>query len=107
MVSEKRTITIITTSTGKKDLPCKVTVITPKGHVQELFTNKTEDGHDTTFTPSEIGPHKVKIEVAGQEVPGSEFTVEVTKFELRITVEGLDTRKTAKLTFRSFNRFAQ
>ena len=97
MVSERRSIEIITTSTGKKDLPCKVEVTTPKGKVTELPTHKTNDGHETAFTPSEIGPHKVKVEVAEEEVPGSEFPVEVTKFELKITVDGLDTRKHTNL----------
>lgn len=92
MVGEKRTISIITTSTGKKDLPCKVHVTNPRGATTELFTSATPEGAETFFTPTDLGKHTVKIEVAGQEVPGSEFPVNVTKFEQRIDVEGLDTR---------------
>ena len=93
MVNERRNIQIITTPTGKKDLPCKVKVTNPKGKVTDLPTHKIDEGHECAFTPTEIGPHKVKVEVAEEEVPGSEFPVEVTKFELKITVDGLDTRK--------------
>ncbi|XP_053377764.1 filamin-A-like isoform X5 [Mercenaria mercenaria] len=94
MVGEKRTISIITTSTGKKDLPCRVHVTNPKGVTTELFTSTTPDGHETFFTPTDLGKHTVKVEVAGQEVPGSPFPVTVTKFEQRIDVEGLDTPMT-------------
>jgi hypothetical protein len=92
MVGEKRTISIITTSTGKKDLPCRVHVTNPKGVTTELFTSTTPEGHETFFTPTDLGKHTVTVEVAGQEVPGSPFPVTVTKFEQRIDVEGLDTR---------------
>lgn len=93
MMGEKRKISILTKPTGKKDLPCKVFITNPKGAVAEIFTTLNPDGYDAMFTPAEIGPHKVKIEVAGQDVPGSEFKVNVTKFEERVDVQGLDTRK--------------
>jgi len=96
MVGEKRKISIITTSVGK-DVPAIVHVTNPKGVVTELFTSKAPDGCETFFTPTDLGPHKVKVEVAGQDVPGSEFTVQVTKFEQRVDVEGLDTRKYLQL----------
>ncbi|KAL4226921.1 hypothetical protein ACF0H5_014899 [Mactra antiquata] len=91
MVGEKRKISIITTPTGKKDVPCRVHVTNPKGVTTELFTSKAPDGEETFFTPTDLGEHKVKVEAAGQEVPGSEFPVKVTKFEQRVDVEGLDT----------------
>ncbi|XP_052286873.1 filamin-A-like isoform X5 [Dreissena polymorpha] len=90
MVGETRKISIITTKVGKKDLPCKVYFTNPRGVVTELFTTTTAEGHETFFTPTDLGTHKVKVEVAGQEVPGSEFTVNVTKFEQRVDIEGLD-----------------
>lgn len=93
MVGEKRKISINTTPTGKKDIPCRVHVTNPKGATTELFTSKTPEGEETYFTPTDLGDHKVKVEAAGQEVPGSEFPVKVVKFEQRIDVEGLDTRK--------------
>ncbi|XP_052780237.1 filamin-A-like isoform X2 [Mya arenaria] len=91
MVGEKRKISINTTSTGKKDIPAIVHVTNPKGVTTELFTSKAPEGCETFFTPTDLGPHKVKIEVAGQDVPKSVFTVQVTKFEQRVDVEGLDT----------------
>lgn len=93
MVGEKRTISIITSSIGKKDLPCMVHVTNPKGATTELFTSSTPEGHETFFTPTDLGKHTVMVEVGGQEVPGSEFPVTVTKFEQRVDVEGLETCK--------------
>lgn len=93
MVGEKRHVTIITSTLGKKDVPCKVQVTNPKNTTTELFTTPTTDGFETFFEPTDLGEHKVKVEVAQTEVPGSEFTVQVTKFEEKVEVEGLDTRK--------------
>lgn len=93
MVTEKRKITIITKPTGKQDLPCKVLVTNPKGQVSEINTSKNPDGHEAIFSPTELGPHKVKVQVAGQDVPGSEFKVSVVKFEEKVEVIGLDKRK--------------
>ena len=92
MVGENRPVSIVTTSVGK-EVPCKVTVTTPKNMVSELPTFKTADGHGTAFTPSEIGPHKVKVECAGQDVPGSPFNVMVEKKSIRPVVKGLETRE--------------
>ena len=93
MVGERRKISIITKSVGKKDLPCKVIVTNPKGVLSEIYPTLSPDGFEAMFTPTDLGSHKVKILVAGQEVPGSEFKVNVTKFEERVDVVGLDTRK--------------
>lgn len=92
MVGENRPIQVITTAVGK-EVPCKVTVTTPKNLVSELPTFKTADGHGTSFTPSEIGPHKVTVECAGQDVPGSPFPVMVEKKSTKPIVRGLDTRE--------------
>lgn len=93
MMTERRKISIITKSTGKKDLPCQVFITSPKGQVLETYPTKSPDGYEAMFTPAEIGPHKVRILVAGQDAPGSVFSVNVTKFEEKVEVLGLDTRK--------------
>ena len=98
MVGENRPISIITTPVGK-EVPCKVTVTTPKNHVSELPTFKTADGHGTSFTPSEIGPHKITIECAGQDVPGSPFNVMVEKKSTRVIVKGLESRKCSEFSY--------
>ena len=91
-VNEKRPVSIITTETGE-EVPCRVTVMNPQNKTEELPTSKTPDGHETTFAPTEVGPHKVMVECAGKEVPGSPFNVQVEKKILRILVKGLDKRK--------------
>lgn len=91
-VNEKRPVSIITTEL-EQDVPCRVTVVNPKNATEELPTTKTPEGHETTFAPTEIGPHKVKVECAGKELPDSPFTVQVEKKILRIAVTGLDKRK--------------
>lgn len=94
-MKEKRTITIVTSMTQKKDLPCVVFVVTPSGKTIELTVTKITEGYSAIFTSTEIGIHKVTIKYAGQEVPKSPFNVSVeTKVEVtEVTVTGLDTRK--------------
>ena len=70
-----------------------MTVTNPKNQAAELPLKKTDEGFDTTFAPTEIGPHKVKVECAGKEVPGSPFNVPVEKKVTIITVKGLDKRE--------------
>lgn len=91
-VNEKRPVSIIT-SELEQDVPCRVTVMNPKNATEELPTTKKPDGHETTFAPTEVGPHKVMVECAGKEVPGSPFPVQVEKKILRIAVKGLDKRE--------------
>jgi hypothetical protein len=95
-LGETRKITIITTSEKKKDLPCKVTVTTPKNKTVELTPKKAPDGYTCDFKPLESGPHKVTITYNNKPVPGSPFDVEVTtggKTLPGIQVKGLETRK--------------
>ena len=101
MVGENRPITIDTKSCGK-EVPCKVLVTSPKNAVSELPTFKTADGYGTSFTPTEIGPHKVTVECAGQDVPGSPFPVMVEKKSLKPVVKGLETRKFIKDIYKGY-----
>lgn len=82
-MGQTRKISIITRDCGKSDLPCKVTVISPKGQSSELPTSQTPDGYDANFTPKEVGNFKVKIEYASKEVPNSPFTVAVEPAETK------------------------
>ena len=90
MVDENRPISVITPAL-KEDVPCKVTVKTPKNQVSELPTFRTTDGYGTYFVPAEAGQHALKVECAGQEVPGSPFTVVVEKKSSMF--RGLESRK--------------
>ena len=92
-LGEHRPVTIDTSGTGKPGAPCKVTVTAPSGKKDTLLLNKTPVGQETVFTPSEVGPHKVSVEFANLEVPGSPFSVTVEKIESKTTVTGLETRK--------------
>ena len=91
-VNDKRPVSIITAPVGE-EVPCTVTVTNPKNQTAELPLKKTKEGFDTTFAPTEIGPHKVAVECAGKEVPGSPFNVPVEKKVTTITVKGLEKRK--------------
>ena len=95
-VGETRPITVDTQSAGKPDAPCKITATNPKGKPVDLPMKKTPAGFETMFAPLEPGPHLVKVEFAGQEVPKSPFEVPVepTRTELKgVEVKGLETRK--------------
>ena len=95
-VGETRPVTVDTQSAGKPDAPCKITATNPKGQPVVLPTKKTPTGFETIFAPLEPGPHMVKVEFAGQEVPKSPFEVPVepSRAELKgVEVKGLDTRK--------------
>lgn len=95
-MGETRKITIITTSEKKKDLPCKVTVTTPKKKTVELTTTKSRDGYTTDFKPLESGLHKVTVTYDNKPAPGSPFDVQVMAEGVKIPqiiVKGLETRK--------------
>ena len=69
-----------------------------------LPTKKTPQGFETTFAPLEPGPHKVRVEFAGSDVPKSPFTVPVepSRAELKgVEVTGLDTRKFARKSYKN------
>lgn len=94
-VGETRPIEINTASTGKQEAPCKVTAVGPKGDTADLPTKKTPEGYETTYAPLEVGPHKIKVDFAGKEVPKSPYPVDVVPKgkEKPVTVKGLETRK--------------
>ena len=87
-LGQTRKISIITKDTGKPDLPCKVTVISPKGQASELPTAQSPDGYETNFTPKEPGQYTVKVECADKEVPKSPFTVTVETTETKAPKPG-------------------
>ena len=91
-MNTKRPVSVNTKPVGE-DVPCTVKVTTPKNQTSELPLKKTPEGFDTTFAPTELGPHKVTVEVAGKEVPGSPFNVPVEKKVTSVTTKGLDTRE--------------
>ena len=91
-VNTKRPVSVITAPVGE-EVPCTVTVTNPKNQTAELPLKKTNEGFDTTFAPTEVGPHKVTVECAGKEVPGSPFNVPVEKKVTTIITKGLDKRK--------------
>lgn len=76
-MGQTRKITIITKDCGQKDLPCKVTLVNPKGQNSDLPTTASTDGYECDFTPDQPGEWKVKVEYASKEVPKSPFTVSV------------------------------
>ena len=90
MLDETRPVSIITSGVATQ-VPCNVTVITPKGYYFDLPTFTTTEGYGTYFSPSEVGLHDVTVYCAGQEVPGSPFTVMVEKKSA--VVRGLESRK--------------
>lgn len=94
-VGETRPVEIDTSSTGKPDAPCRVSVTNPKGQTAELPTKPTPSGYETLFAPLEQGPHLVKVDFANQPVPDSPFSVDVMPAPdvSAVTVAGLETRK--------------
>ena len=81
--------------TGDAEIPCKVTASTPKGQTMFLPSKKIPEGYECTFAPKEEGPHKIKVEYAGHEVPKSPVHVKVEpKLDIKkLQVKGLDERK--------------
>lgn len=94
-VGENRPIEIDTSSTGRPDAPCRVSVTNPKGQTAELPTNKKPSGYETLFAPIEPGPHLVHVNFNQKEVPKSPFSVNVEpKADIgKVQVTGLETRK--------------
>ncbi|KAL3851735.1 hypothetical protein ACJMK2_015452 [Sinanodonta woodiana] len=76
-LGETRPIQINTSSSGKKDAPCRVMVTSPKGQTVELPSKPYKDGYNTEFAPVEAGPHKVNVNYGGQDLPKSPFPVNV------------------------------
>jgi peptide deformylase len=83
---EKRMVTVVTTSAPKKDAPCTVTTINPKGRSTTLKTKPVTEGYEGVFSPWDTGVHKVKVEYDGQEIPNSPFEVEVYKINISAVV---------------------
>ena len=104
-VGEKRQIQILapTKKEGRfgPEPSVTVTATTPKGRTSDLPVAKTPTAFETTYGPHETGPHKLKVEYCGKEVPGSPFTIAVEKkmdeAMAKVQVFGLDTRKWALL----------
>lgn len=97
---EKRPVTVDTTKAPKKDAPVKISMTNPKGRTVELKTKPVPEGHETTFASWDKGPHIVKVEYDGKEIPESPFTVVVEKIDIsKVVVKGLEKRK---LLFFSF-----
>ena len=94
-LDEIRHFIVVTKETGDEDAPCKATSTNPKGQTNFLPTKKVPEGYDCTFNPKEKGPHKVKVELDGKEVPKSPVMVDVVdKFNIKnVVVKGLDERK--------------
>ena len=69
--------------------------INPKGKTSELPIAKTATAFETTYKPTEMGTHKVKVEYMDKEITGSPFSVDVLKpvDVSKVKVKGLDTRK--------------
>ena len=93
-VGEKRPVAIVTKNTGNPEAPCKVTSVNPKNEPTECPLKKTKEGYETMFAPLEDGPHVVKVEVAGKEIPKSPFKVDVARLDLnKVDIKGLEKRK--------------
>lgn len=93
-MGEKRPVEIVTKNTGNPEAPCKVTAVNPKKEPSECPLKKSKDGYETMFAPLEDGPHLVKVEVAGKEIPKSPFKVDVPKLDLnKVDIKGLEKRK--------------
>ena len=91
---EKRMVTVVTTSAPKKNAPCTVTTINPKGRSSALKTKPVPEGYEGVFSPWDSGVHKVKVEYDGKEIPDSPFDVEVYKINVSaVVVKGLEKRK--------------
>jgi len=79
---------------AKKDAPCNVNVLNPKGRSTSLKTKKVPEGYEAVLSPWDTGLHKVTIDYDSVEVPGSPFSVEVFKINMAaIIVKGLEKRK--------------
>ncbi|XP_069142475.1 filamin-A-like isoform X2 [Argopecten irradians] len=76
-VKEPRQVDIVTTAAGKSDTPAKLSVISPSGATKEVPVKETPQGYTAAVTMLEPGPHKVKVDYNGKEVPKSPFTVDV------------------------------
>lgn len=93
-VGEKRPIEIVTKNTGNPEGSCKVTAVNPKKEPTECPLKKSKEGYETMFAPLEDGPHLVKVEFAGKEIPKSPFKVDVAKLDLsKVDIKGLEKRK--------------
>ena len=94
-LDEYRHFTVVTKDTGDEDAPCVAKATNPKGQTGFLPSKKVPEGYECTFNPKVKGPHKVKVEFSGKEIPQSPITVDVVdKFEIKkIEVKGLDKRK--------------
>lgn len=94
-VDEIRKFMVETQAVSEFEIPCKVTATTPKGQTMFLPAKKVPEGYECTFTPKEVGPHKVKVEYASHEVPKSPVNVTVEpKLDIKkLKVKGLETRK--------------
>lgn len=94
-VGEPRPITIMTSTTGKPDAPCRVMVTNPRGQAVELPTRKIPEGYTATLAPQEVGPHRVNVNFDNKEVPKSPFNVmaEPAIDFSKVKVTGLEKRK--------------
>lgn len=94
-MGEKRPIQVNTANSGKPNEPCQVTAVGPRGDTKNLPTNKTPEGYETLYAPLEVGPHQIKVEYAGREIPKSPFPVEVQpkSKDAPTKVKGLEARK--------------
>ena len=94
-----------TAETGKPNEPCQVTDIGPRGDMKPLPVKKTPEGYETLYAPLEVGPHMIKVEYAGKEVPKSPFPVQVQPKgkEAPVKVKGLEARKWTRILYYWFN----
>ena len=94
-VGEPRPVTVMTSTTGKPDAPCKVQVTNPRGQKKEVPTKKIPEGYIATVTPEEVGPHKVDVHFNNKEIPKSPFNVmaEPAIDWNKVAVSGLQERK--------------
>ena len=93
-MGEKRPVEIVTKTCGNPEPQCTVTAINPKKESTECPLKKAKEGYETMFAPLEDGPHLVKVEVAGKEIPKSPFKVDVPKLDLnKVEIKGLEKRK--------------
>ena len=104
-VGEKRKIEVVapTKKDGRFGPEPYATIVatTPKGRTVECPIAVTSSSFETTYSPHETGPHKVKVEYMGKDVPGSPFTVScekpMDKALAGVQVLGLDTRKSQQV----------
>lgn len=89
MLGDTRPISVITSATGRPDLPCKVLAKGPTTPYKELPTKKTNDGYECEYKPIESGQNFVRVEYNGKEVPKSpyyvavESPVDITKVQIK------------------------